>query len=230
MISSVANLPPSRFQKIGISSDTTLEDNFQEHMMNRSTLFAAILITGTVYAMAQPPGGGRGGPGGPPPGQGGQRGGQPGPGGEHGGPPPNPVLETLDADGDHTISASEILNAAASLKKLDRNRDGQLTSDELHPGHGSDGGGPRGAGGPGAGGPPGHGGAGGHGGPPTAEKFLSHAMTFDVDGDGVLNKAELRKMAAAVVEEMGNRGGHRPGGGDRGGQGGGGNRQRPPVE
>lgn len=191
--------------------------------MKRFSLFLAILITCSVYTIAQPPGGGRGGPGGPPPGQGGQ-------GGAHGGPPPNAVLTAIDANGDHTISAREIANSATALKKLDKNRDGQLTSDEIHgSGHSGQAGGQAGR----HGGPPGQGGQGGGGpqgqsGPPTAEQFMGHAMTFDTNKDGVLNKTEIQKMAAAVVQEMANRGG--PGHGHEGGQQGSSYRQRPAIE
>jgi EF hand len=45
----------------------------------------------------------------------------------------HPVLAALDADHDGEISASEILNAPASLLSLDKNRDGQLTEGELLP-------------------------------------------------------------------------------------------------
>jgi Ca2+-binding EF-hand superfamily protein len=45
----------------------------------------------------------------------------------------NPVLAVLDADHDGVISAAEIANASAALKKLDRNRDGFLTPDEVLP-------------------------------------------------------------------------------------------------
>ncbi len=47
------------------------------------------------------------------------------------GPPPNPLTEAIDADKDGTISAAEMNKAAAALKKLDRNSDGKLTSDEM---------------------------------------------------------------------------------------------------
>jgi Ca2+-binding EF-hand superfamily protein len=40
------------------------------------------------------------------------------------------VLAALDADGDLTISASEILNAPDALRKLDRNHDGKLSAEE----------------------------------------------------------------------------------------------------
>ena len=45
----------------------------------------------------------------------------------------HPVLAALDTDHDGEISASEIQNAAAALKTLDRNGDGKLTQDELLP-------------------------------------------------------------------------------------------------
>jgi hypothetical protein len=56
-----------------------------------------------------------------------------------------PVIAALDANGDGVIDASEIANAPAALKKLDKNGDGQLTRDELMP--------PRPLFGPGKGGP-----------------------------------------------------------------------------
>jgi Ca2+-binding EF-hand superfamily protein len=45
----------------------------------------------------------------------------------------HPVLAALDANHDGEISASEIQNAAASLKTLDKNGDGKLTQDEALP-------------------------------------------------------------------------------------------------
>ena len=44
-----------------------------------------------------------------------------------------PVLAALDADKDGVISAAEIDNASAALRKLDRNRDGKLSGEELRP-------------------------------------------------------------------------------------------------
>lgn len=45
---------------------------------------------------------------------------------------PRPLLDTaLDADGDEVISAAELAQAPALLKKLDKNGDGKLTRDEL---------------------------------------------------------------------------------------------------
>ena len=62
--------------------------------------------------------------GGPPPGPDGER------------PPPPPIVAALDTNGDGIIDASEIANASASLKKLDKNGDGELTPDEYRPKHG----------------------------------------------------------------------------------------------
>ena len=57
----------------------------------------------------------------------------------------NPVIAALDANHDGEIDASEINNAPAALRKLDKNGDGKLTRDELRPanrnGNGSGGGG-----------------------------------------------------------------------------------------
>ena len=70
--------------------------------------------------------------GGPPPQDGGQGG---PPGGRHHRPPPLPIVQALDANHDGVIDASEIANAPAALKTLDKNGDGQLTRDEYLPPH-----------------------------------------------------------------------------------------------
>ncbi len=46
----------------------------------------------------------------------------------------HPLMQAIDADGDGTLSAKEIRAAAKAVKKLDLNRDGQVTPDELVPG------------------------------------------------------------------------------------------------
>lgn len=48
-------------------------------------------------------------------------------------PQPRLVMDALDVNHDGTLSAAEIGVAPASLLKLDRNGDGQLTTDELSP-------------------------------------------------------------------------------------------------
>ena len=161
-------------------------------------LFA--FITSAVFA--QPPGG-QGGPGG-------QHAGGPPHGGPGGGGPAQAVLQALDADGNHEISAAEISNASAALSSLDVNGDGKLSDEDAGgsghgPAHGHQdrgaahqgpGGPPRDGGGPprDGGGPP-HGG----GGPPSPDQFVAHAMEFDADSDGKLDESELRQFA----EQMG---------------------------
>lgn len=81
------------------------------------------------------------------------------------GPPPGkppgkpqvpPLIAALDADRNGTISAAELADAPESLKTLDKNGDGELTPEEIHPHgpppspHEQDGDGPQGP-------PPGHG-------------------------------------------------------------------------
>ena len=45
----------------------------------------------------------------------------------------NPIIRTLDANGDGIISKQEIDNSTALLKKLDRNGDGKVSRDEMRP-------------------------------------------------------------------------------------------------
>jgi hypothetical protein len=47
--------------------------------------------------------------------------------------PPLPIMQALDANHDGVIDASEIANAPAALKTLDKNGDGKLTRDEVLP-------------------------------------------------------------------------------------------------
>lgn len=160
---------------------------------------------------AQPPGrpGGRGQQG-----AGGQ--GRQAPGGQSGQQSP-PWIGFFDSNSDGEISADEIKNATASLLKLDRNRDGRLTGDELRPvggigAQGRPGGGPGGGqqmqgqqgqrGGPSggargsgnAGGPGGRGpGGGGRGGDPAQEDaaFAAQVMSLDANRDGLMILEEL---------------------------------------
>ena len=69
--------------------------------------------------------------------QSGGRGGQGGPGGFM---RMFPVMSALDSDGNGEISPEEIKGAVAALKKLDKNKDGKLTEDELRPNFGGRGG------------------------------------------------------------------------------------------
>lgn len=212
--------------------------------------FALLLVTAAI-AVGQPPEGGRG--------RGERDGAGPGRGGDFR-PPPNPVVEALDTDGDHVISAEELKNASASLAKLDVNKDGKLTEEETRPrppeGRGPGGPGPNGQGaqrgprgdqqsgsrapgdqpgargrggdrGPNNRGPEGRNqdprGPEGPGGPQNHERFLEHAMEFDADKDGKLNRDELTQFAKSMAERRGGpegrqneQGGRGPNGGSEG--------------
>ncbi|MCP4175560.1 MAG: hypothetical protein GY758_32845 [Fuerstiella sp.] len=125
------------------------------------------------------------------------------------GMPPSPVMMALDADGNGEISADEINNATAALKKLDRNKNGKLDADELRPefgggppgggagGRGGFGGGPPG-GGPGGGGPPG-GGRGGFGGQSFVDGMLGR---YDENKDGKLSGDEIPERMRDRVEQI----------------------------
>ena len=63
-------------------------------------------------------------------------------------------------------------------------------------------------------------GGGGPGGPPSPERFIEHAMEFDADGDGKLDRDELTKFAGEIQRMRGGPGGGRGGpGGGPGGRG-----------
>jgi hypothetical protein len=87
------------------------------------TLLVLLALSVSALIVNAQDGGGRpyqGGPGGPG-----------GPGGRR--MPPSPLMEALDANHDGVIDATEIANASAALKTLDKNGDGKLTQDELRP-------------------------------------------------------------------------------------------------
>ena len=86
-------------------------------------------------------------------------------------------MMALDADQDGTISANEIDMAVVALKKLDKNKDGKLTMDELMPSFEG-----------GFGGPGGPGGAFGGGNP---QEMVTRLMEGDKDNDGYLSESEL---------------------------------------
>ncbi len=110
--------------------------------LNRFAGLFLVALSVAAFAFAQPPEGRRGpGPGGPPDGRPGGEAERGGPRGEHhhGRPPMGPpaIIKAIDANNDQKISAEEIENAAAALKKLDKNGDGELTPNEFaFPGHG----------------------------------------------------------------------------------------------
>ena len=105
--------------------------------------------------------------------------GQPPGGFGRGGAMRSPAFLALDADHDGVISATEIANAAAALKSLDKNGDGKLTQDEVRPAMGGRGG--RGGRGDEPGDTP----------APTAEEMVAMLMAFDTNGDGQLTRDEL---------------------------------------
>ncbi len=90
----------------------------------------------------------------------------------------NPLLAALDADHDGVISAAEIKNAAAALRTLDKNGDGQLTAEEMRPQR------PQGRQEGRGEGPPGGGGQG-------PDEMVKMLMAFDKNGDGKLSKDEV---------------------------------------
>lgn len=104
--------------------------------MKRSFLMSlSVCAIGCGISFAQPPGSGEGRP----PRDGEPREAAP----RDGGPPPhNPLMDALDPDHDHVISAEEIKSAIAALLKLDKNKDGQLTEDEFRPDFAGEGFGP----------------------------------------------------------------------------------------
>jgi hypothetical protein len=188
------------------------------------TFMAALAVSG-ITALAQPADGpprGRG-PGGPPqPGQDGPPRGFQRPDGAREGfrPPVLPLMQALDANNDGIIDATEIANASASLRKLDKNGDGQLTPDELRPEFGR-GQGPGGPGAPGIGGQRGPGGQpgqpppggqrpgapGGAGGPPGAPgagdagDSVARIMALDKDGDGKVSRAEMPERMQRLFDQ-----------------------------
>ena len=156
--------------------------------MKRCTLLwlgVIVLALSAELATAQPPGGGQRGPSRRPGGPGGPEARGPARGMR---PPQMPLMTALDADKNGEISAKEIENAVAALKKLDKNNDGKLTREELRPQFGGPGrGGPGGPGGPGRGGPGGG-------------NFVERLMGFDKNKDGKVTKEELPEQMQRILE------------------------------
>jgi hypothetical protein len=138
--------------------------------MNRTHVFALALFLGASgWAIAQ----------GPPQGQ---------PGGQSGRPPMPPTVAALDANHDGTIDETEIANAPAALRTLDKNSDGKLTMDEFRPARpgGQGGPGPAGQGMPGAGGPGG------------AHPRMPIMLALDANKDGLVDEKEIANAPAAL--------------------------------
>lgn len=127
--------------------------------------------------------------------------------------PPMPLLEVLDADKDHKISAEELKGAPAALKTLDTDGDGSLSPEETRPKppEGGKQGGPPpqdGRQGPpqgGAGAPPPPAGA-----PPDEDgdkdkEKEKHPVppiiaVLDTDRDGKISAAEIEKAAESLAK------------------------------
>ncbi len=103
-----------------------------------------------------------------------------GPGG-----PPNVMFSAIDADGDGTITKRELGRAVAQLRKLDVNKDGNITFAEVSL---------RG----GAGGPAAPGGPAGPGGAPN--QFIEEIMQNDRNTDGKLTSREIPDHLKAMLE------------------------------
>lgn len=102
-------------------------------------------------------------------------------GGGRGGPMGrmNPLLQALDADKNGELSAEEIANAPAALKKLDKNGDGKLTADELRPAfREGERGGPR---------------------ADNSAEVLASLMGFDKNADGKLTADELPERMKNII-------------------------------
>jgi EF hand len=122
------------------------------------------------------------------------------------GPPPNLLFNAIDVDGDGELSPKEIAKASQSIAKLDTNKDGIITEDEVRPPRpggrrGPPGGGPPEGEGPPGGGPPGGGPPGAGGRAQDAKPLVDSVMKFDKDGDGKISAAELPERMARMMEE-----------------------------
>jgi hypothetical protein len=107
-------------------------------------------------------------------------------------PPSNPFFDALDANKDGEISADELNNAVAALKKLDKDSDGKLTREETRPagfGRGTFGGGTFG------------GGSGAFGGGNSAA-FVERIMGNDKNKDGKVTKDELPENAQGMLDRL----------------------------
>ncbi len=87
--------------------------------------------------------------------------------------PPRLVLQALDTDGDGQLSAAEIEHASASLLKLDRNHDGQITPDEYNPKIDDQ---------------------------KATNDLMARLMAMDTNGDGVLTKDEVPERMQAMFD------------------------------
>lgn len=102
---------------------------------------------------------------------------------------PPPIAAVLDTDSNGVLSAAEIEQAPSQLLKLDQNKDGQLTAQELCPGGLGRGGQECPWGGPGQGK--------GRGACANGQKSVLLAL-FDANKDSTLDSAEINGAPAAL--------------------------------
>jgi len=151
----------------------------KRNMKNQSKfILAALMLSSSAWlATAQPPDG-------PPP-DGAPPGGPGRPGHHH---PPLPIVAVLDTNHDGIIDSNEIAQASLSLKKLDKNGDGQLTPDEYLPPH------PGGPGGP----PPGEGPGAGSGAQTNRPPVPPIVAALDLNGDGIIDANEIAQAPQSL--------------------------------
>jgi Ca2+-binding EF-hand superfamily protein len=135
-----------------------------------------------------------------------------------------PLFIALDKDQDGELSASEIDGAVAALRTLDKNEDGKLTLAELRPTPGGPGA-PGGPGTPGGPRPEGAGQAAGNqeliakmfenrdangdgqlSGDEIPEQMRERLDRIDTNGDGAVDKEEMKKAAGRVARMLGGEG------------------------
>src|SRR5580693_7913060 len=92
----------------------------------------------------------------------------------------------LDTNGDGVLDAQEIAVAPTSLTKLDKNSDGQISSDEARPAMPEG----RGRGGEGGGGADSN----------VVEDTVKTLMAFDANGDGKLSRSELPERFQGIFD------------------------------
>ncbi len=109
----------------------------------------------------------------------------------------SPILNAVDVNHDGTLSAAEIADAPAQLRKLDKDHDGTLSREEAGLQMGGRGGRGRGEGGRGEG-------EGGGDEPPaaapTAEELTATLMMFDANHNGQLEKSEVPERMQGLFE------------------------------
>ena len=143
-------------------------------MKKTITLMIGLALAGSALTLSAQPGQGRGAGAGGPHRYGAQK-------------FPPPIAAVLDTDSNGTLSVAEIAQAASQLQKLDQNKDGQLSTEELCPG---------GFGRGGQGCP--WGGQGQGRGACSNGKGSVLLFLFDTDKDGTLSAAEITAAPAAL--------------------------------